>query len=194
MIADGVSIDVFSLLKVKFHLVMILGFSGATLVPAPSGHSFHVHYGDMKTISTHAMPCITGLMTLLDAYRPFDISPSAMTGAEDDVPMTLLVGSVFVDVFLSLFNEGENLTSLPFVYSKALLQTLIIVIYKHDMDSSPLRHLREQLRRAVRRASDLLLLVISHELRLLALSVNHAYLKRWPSHTYGVLVCVQRDF
>lgn len=188
MIADGINIDLFSFLKIKLHLVIALGFSGATLIPAPSGHSFYVHYGDIKKINHYALPCINGLMALLDAYRPFDLSPSAMTGVEDDSVASLPVGAAVVDVFLSLFGQVDDLADLPFIYAKAMLQTLTIVICKHDIENAPLRHLREQLRKAVRKASDLLILEIGYELRQLALSACQAYLKRWPLHAAGVLM------
>lgn len=56
----------------------------------------------------------------------------------------------------------------------------IIIIYKHDFDARPLQHLRKLLRHAVRRAMEITLQEISYEIRQMALSVVHAYIKRWP--------------
>ncbi len=188
MIADGVQIDLFSFLKIKYHLLVVLGAFGASLAPAPNGHSFHVQLGEVKLISGAALPCIPGIMLLLDSYRQFSIPPSAMTGVEDDTHSTLVVGSVVVDVFLGLFACLENLQEIPFIYAKAMLQSLVIVIYKHDLESAPLKHLREQLRRVVRRTSEWLCMEISYELRLLILTVIKAYLKRWPAYATGILL------
>lgn len=188
MIADGVQIDLFSFLKIKYHLLVVLGSFGATLAPAPNGHSFHVQLGEVKQISVPSLPCIPGIMLLLDSYRKFSIPPSAMTGVEDDAHSILLVGSIVLDVFLSLFTRLENLQEIPFVYAKALLQSLVIVIYKHDLESAPLKHLREQLRRVIRRISEMLCTEISYELRLLILTVVKAYLKRWPAYATGILL------
>lgn len=190
MIADGITIDLFSFLKIKYHLVTILGFEGAGLVPAPSGHTFHVQFGEVRAINEHALPCIHSLMVLVDAYRPLEISPSAITGVEDETSVELLVGSLIVDVVLGLFNKVGDLSTLPALYLKTLLRTLIIIIYKHDLESTPLRHMREPLRRAVRRASDLLLIDLSYELRQLVLSLVQSYMKKWPAQSYSVLMCV----
>lgn len=188
MIAEGIPIDVFSLLKIKLHLANLLGYPDAQLVPAPSGHSFHIECGQLGEIAELTLPCIDGLMALLDAFHHLDIPPSAMTGSEDDEPSKLLVGSIFVDVILSLFNQIDDFATLPFLTAKALLQSLTIIVYKHDLESRPLHHLRDNLRKAIRKATDLLLLDISYELRQLALSVCQAYLKRWPFYASNILM------
>ncbi|THH07445.1 hypothetical protein EW145_g3377 [Phellinidium pouzarii] len=185
MIADGISIDLFSFLKIKLQLVVLLGFSAAILVPAPSGHSFHVHFGDLKAVSPYALPCLQGLMALLDSHRPFQLSPSAMatTNADDDTTYSVLVGSVVLDVFLDLFNHfAENLGNFTYLPTKTLLLSLVIVIYKHDIDSVPLQHLRDRLRKAVKGASDILLEDIGYELRQLALTALQAFRNRWSSY------------
>ncbi|KAH8117558.1 hypothetical protein DFH11DRAFT_1504486 [Phellopilus nigrolimitatus] len=182
MIADGIPIDIFSFLKIKLQLVAMLGFTGTALVPAPSGHSFHVQFGELKTVNPYALPCVQGLMALLDASRPFEFSSSALiaSGADDDTKHTLLAGSVVVDVFLGLFNHlVDNLQDFPYLQTKTLLQTLVIVIYKHDIESTVLRHLREQLRRAMKSTSDLLLRDVGYELRQLALTAIQAFRKKW---------------
>lgn len=193
MIADGIAIDLFSFLKIKYHMVALLGFEGAGLVPAPSGHTFHVQFGEISGVNEYSLPCIQGLMVLMDAYRPFEISPSAITGAEDDTPSKLLVGSLVVDVVISLFNKVQDLTTLPALHLKTLFRTIIIIIYKHDFESAPLRHLREPLRRAVRRTSDLLISDLSYELRQLVLSVVQSYMKKWPLQAHTVLMYVHRS-
>jgi hypothetical protein len=62
-----------------------------------------------------------------------------------------------------------------------MLESLMIVIYKHDLDAKPLKHLHGAMIRAVRRAMDLVSQDISYEVRQLALSVVQAYVKRWPT-------------
>lgn len=185
MIAEGVPIDVFSYLKIKMQLVALIGFSGATLVPAPSGHSFHVHFGELKSLNPSSLPCIPGLMVLLDAYRLFDLAPSAMTanGADDDNPYPVIVGSVIADVFLGLFQYLlDNFNDFPYPHIKVMLQSLIIVIYKHDVESIPLRHLREVVRRIMKRVPDLLLADIGSESKQLILTAIQAYRKRWLNY------------
>lgn len=190
MIADGVQIDLFSLLKVKFHLAVALGFTSASLVPAPSGHSFHVQLGDTQTCTNHALACMDGLLLLLDANRAFALPISAMTGAEDDSTVEVLVGSVMIDIFFGILNDEGNMAKLPVLAHKVLLQAFAIIVLKHDMDRPPLSHLQNQLRKAIRKVADMLPMDISYELRHLCLSVLQAFLKRWPAMAVPSLVCV----
>jgi hypothetical protein len=188
MIADGVPIDIFSLLRVKFHLAVALGFTGASLVPAQSGHSFHVQLGEMQKYNDYALACIDGLLLLLDANRVFALPISAMTGTEDDSTVDLLIGSAMIDLFLGVFNDEGSMLKLPVLTQKVLLQSMAVVVLKHEMDRPPLIHLQNQLRRAIRKITDLLPMDISYELRHLCLSVLQATLKRWPATVIPSLV------
>lgn len=181
MIADGVAIDNFTLLKLKIHLVQVAGFNGISAIPSQGGHSFYVQFGEAKEIPELALPCISSLLPVLDAYHHIDLSPSAMAGANghDDRPLSVLVGSIFVDVLLALFCTVRDLSSLPLLTLKSMLETLCVVIYKHDFESRALRHLQQTLRRAVLRALDVLSQDTSYEIRQLALSVTQAFIKRW---------------
>ncbi|KAL5490495.1 hypothetical protein ACEPAI_5328 [Sanghuangporus weigelae] len=185
MIADGVPIDTFSYLKIKMQLVAVCGFPGSTLVPAPSGHSFHVQFGELKSLNPGALPCLQGLMSLLDAYRLFNLAPSAMTssGTEDDATYPVIVGSVVLDVFLGLFQYLlDNIIDFPYPQIKIMLQSLIITIYKHDVEVAPLRYLREVVRKTVKRVSVLLLKDIGNESKQLVFTAIQAYRKRWLNY------------
>ena len=183
MIEDGVNIDIFSLLKVKFHLAQVVGFNDVSVVPASSGYAFHVRLGNLIDIPEQSIPCVNRLPTVLDAHQPFDLAPAAVGGpyVEDDTPFPLLVGAIFVDLSLDLFSHTTDLLSLPIITLKSMLESLMIVIYKHDLDVKPLKHLHGSLMKAVRRAMDLISKDISYEIRQLALSVVQAYVKRWPT-------------
>lgn len=183
MIEDGVNIDIFSLLKIKFHLAQVVGFSTVSIVPASSGHAFHVSLGDLDAIPEQSLPCVNQLPKVLDASHPFDIASSAMGGpyADDDTLFPLLVGAIFVEVSLVIFFQASELLSLPILTVKSMLESLMIVIYKHDIDTKPLKHLHGALMKAVRRAMELVSQDISYEIRQLALSVVQAYVKRWPA-------------
>ena len=47
MVADGIEIDLFSLLRLKDQLLRVLGFEEVSLVPSPTGHTFHVRSGEI---------------------------------------------------------------------------------------------------------------------------------------------------
>lgn len=179
MIADGVPIDIYSLLRVKEHLVQIVGFDDVSAVPAANGQTLHIRFGEFNQLPELAFPCIADLLVILDASHPFDLSPSAMGSPyEDDTPSTLLVGSIFVDVSLSLLNMMDDPTSLPTLVLKNMLEALIVIIYKHDFESRPLKTLIPLLRKAVRQAMLIFLQDTSYEIRQVALSVTQAYVKR----------------
>lgn len=185
MIADGIAIDTTSLLKIKEHLVRLVGFPEVVLTVSGSGSAFFVSYGELDTIERLAFPCLDDLLLVLDAWHTFELAPSAMGGpySEEDTRTRLLVGSAFTDVILNVFIRAENLLSLPPLTLKNLLKALLAVIYKHDLDSKPLKHLQGHLRRALRRTLDLILedKHLSYELRQLALSACQAFIKRWSA-------------
>lgn len=192
MVADGIPIDLFSLLKVKFNLVNLLGFVDAALLPSPTGHSFYVRYGRLLKFSEHAFPCIDGVIQLLDAFQYMELPTSAMSAVDDHTTTNMLVGAVIVDTILHLFSQLDHasLTKLPAVVIKNLLKALTVITYKHKFEDPPLRHLREALHRAIKRATDMLVMDISYEIRQVALSACYSYLKRWPHYAVNVLMCV----
>jgi hypothetical protein len=189
MIADGIDIDIFSLLKIKLFLVKAIGFTDTSMVPSPSGNAFHVRFAAVDNIPDLAIPIVNALSGVLDAQHPYDLPSSAMGGiyADDDNPWRLLVGTIFVDVLLATFCSVENLLSLPDSTVKGMLESLMIIIYKHDLDSRPLKQYQNYLRRAIRCTLDLLLEATSYELRRLALSVVQACTKRWTTLMGNIL-------
>ncbi|KAH9951250.1 hypothetical protein B0H21DRAFT_272251 [Amylocystis lapponica] len=190
MVSDGIHVDTPSLLKIKDQVVRVLGFQDVSLVPAPNGYSFYVRFGSLDEIPESSDACICDLMYVLDSSQTHDVAPSNIGGpsVHDETTCSLLVGSIFVDVLLELFINAEDIASLPFITVKNMLKSLIIVIYKHDFETKPLRHLQGNLRRAVRRTLDLLLMNLSYELRQLALSACQAFIRRWPT-IIGNFIC-----
>lgn len=195
MIADGASIDIFSILKIKFHLAQVLGFDNVSIVPASHGQAFHVRLDEFVELPEQSLPCITQLSMVFDAFHPFNLAPSAVGGlyVEDETLFPLLVGAIFVDVLLHTFIHVQDLAALPVLTVKSMLESLMIIIYKHDLDIKPLKHLYIVLVKAVRRALELVSLDISYEIRQLALSVVQAYVKRWPNLRGSFIVCVQME-
>ncbi|KAI0780831.1 hypothetical protein BD413DRAFT_500442 [Trametes elegans] len=190
MLADGIPIDVTSVLKLKDHLARALGFSEVAMVTAGNSNTFFVRFSGLDTVPEVAYPCLNELMAALDSACPFDLPPSAMGArfADEETPSSLLVGSVFVDLFLETFIHCDGLAFMPAVTLKNLLKSLIIVIYKHDFDSRTLKPFQQQLRKAAKRAQELLLMELSYDVRQLLLTACHAFIKRWP-HLTGNFVC-----
>jgi hypothetical protein len=184
MVADGILIDMVSLLKIKDQLVRVLGYEDVFMVPSASGHTFFIQFGRVQTIPSSSFSCFSDLVLLLDSPQPFELSCAAIGGpdVDDETSSSLLVGSAFVDVLLNLFEDSQLLLSLPPLILKSLLRALIIVMQKHDFDSRPLRHLQGVLRKALRTCLSLLFdeEYLSLELRQLALSTCQVFVSRWP--------------
>jgi len=192
MIADGIAIDLFSLLKIKLYFVQLIGFHDAAIAPTPNGHAFHVRFTTVDKIPDIALPCVNELLNVLDSHHPFHLAPSAVGGPylEDEDLWQLLIGSIFVDVSLIMFYTVEDISSLPVLTIKSMLESLIVIIHKHDLESRPLKHLQTHLRKALRRTLDLLLQNIGYELRQLAFSAIQAFTSKWPSPVGTLLLYV----
>lgn len=175
MVSDGVEIDYNDLLRLKHHLVRVLGFSKVELKPTANGLTFDIIFEDTKRVPVLAFPCIHELTRLLDA--PYTIDPFPYTGArEEGTP--LLVGGPFVEVTLRLFRNVDDITSLPVLTLKSMLEGLGIMIYKQDVEKKThLRVFSNAQMQAALRALDLLAMDINYECRQLALSVAQAFIK-----------------
>ena len=178
--ADGVAIDSPTLLRIKFHLAQTIGFTTVSAVSPLNGHSFNVEFKDFDEIPSIALPCIGQFFRVFDAHYVVELLPSSMIGhtAQDERSAPILVGSVFVDLFLAMFSAIRDFTSLPLLTFKGLLETLCVIIYKHDFENKVQRHLQQPLRRAVSRVLDVLSEAISYDIRQLALSLVQAFIKR----------------
>ncbi|KAJ7109404.1 hypothetical protein C8R44DRAFT_286771 [Mycena epipterygia] len=182
MIADGISINAFDLQKIKVALSKALGFADITLTPSTNGQIFDVQFGDAQHIPEASLPCVNELLSVLDAPHVINLEPSGV----ESVSSTFLVGSTLVDVSLNLFCTGD-LLSLPISSLKSMVESLGVIIYKHDFEHRRMKHLQPTLRRAVMRALELMLDDISYEIRQLTLSVTQAFIKRWPAYTGSIV-------
>lgn len=179
LIADGIAIDTFTLLKLKLHLVEIMDFSDIAAIPSHHGQPFYVQFGEVEEIPEIALPCVGELLQVLDSSHTVESTPSG--GSHDGKGNPTLVGSAFVDVSLAIFSSVKETMALPTLTVKSMLEALCIIIYKHDFENIALRHLQPNLRKAVVGSLHLMLQDVSYELRQLALSVAQAFVKRWNS-------------
>jgi len=192
LMADGIPMDLHCLLKIKLELVRIIGFTNVVVFPRNGGQVFHITFSDLPTIPEAALSCIHDLPRVFDSAFPYILPASTMGGpyAEDDTPVPVLVGSALVDVSLMSFCALPRLDSLPIATIKSMLESLVIVVFKHDLDSRPLKHLQPVFRRAVHRAMELMLSDLNYEIRQLALLVVQAFVKKWPNSLNSVILCV----
>ncbi|EIN07352.1 hypothetical protein PUNSTDRAFT_144852 [Punctularia strigosozonata HHB-11173 SS5] len=180
MVANLVPVDINVLKRIKNCLAAVLGFRK----PPPV-------YGELQVIPASSYPCIGELVKVLDAFYPFDVTPSDMgrSGVDEESPSKLLAGSIFIDLVLAIFLELRDLDSLPLTVIKQLLECLLIIIYKHDFDSKSLINLRSVLNRAAKRVLGLVVSDTSYQIRQLALTVCTEFIKRFPLPRYYGLIC-----
>ncbi|EJD52997.1 hypothetical protein AURDEDRAFT_180591 [Auricularia subglabra TFB-10046 SS5] len=182
MIANGITIPVRPLLKLKQHLVRTMGFALVDLAPTSFGGDYHVVFRDLQELQESAYPCMNPLLKVLDAAEYIKYPLSAMgVESETDPVMDGLIGEFFVDVSLRILSNATNLAKLPYVVQRALIEALIVIIHKHDVEhNQALKVLQQELRSAVRAATDLLVLDASYDIRHLALTTGLVFLKRHP--------------
>lgn len=176
MIADGVEIDTFSLLKLKVQLVRVIGFTDISVLPLEDAHSIRLQFGDVSEIPELAFPCIEGLVSVLDATHLLTL-PSSTFGIMGE-QSRFLVGSIFLDISLSIVATAKDLTVFPVLTLKSLLESVYIIIHKHDFESKHLKPLQAILRRAVLRIVEMLSKDISYDVCHVALSVCQAFIKQ----------------
>lgn len=188
MISDGINIDTISLLKIKEHLVRLLSFQDVKVLPSAGGAGYNIRFSNLADIPSYAEPCLSDLMLVLDCPQMANIASYAISeqSSEDDTPVSLLVGAIFVDVLLEVLMHSDSLLSMTFITVKNLLKSFTIVLYKHDLDNKLFRHIHASMRSAARRVLDIALSEVSYELRQLSLSIAQVFIKRWP-HIVGNL-------
>ena len=183
MLADGIEVDPFSILKIKTHLVQLLGFSKVTVLPSTQGHLFYLQFEGMDRIPDEAIPCIEELATLFDSPHKTEVPCSILGCTIHHLhnKTAVLFGAPFVDIALSIFSDLSDLTSLPVLALKSLMESLYIIIHKIDLDSATFQHLRPAFRKAILCAVELFSKELSYEIRQLSMSIAQATIKRWHS-------------
>ncbi|KAF8590616.1 hypothetical protein K439DRAFT_1382139 [Ramaria rubella] len=180
LIADKVEVDVVSLLKIKFILAKVFGFTNTSLQHVASGQTFHVHFEDLPLIQEDSFSCINPLMHVLDAPHQVILSPSSLGVTSNDAPVTGLVGDVFVDLIAKLWENATIVQTLPYSALRGLLESMLLIIAKHELNSPSLNHLDELMCKAIKTVSELVTWECSYDIRHLCLAVMLAFLQGYP--------------
>ncbi|KAF4615386.1 hypothetical protein D9613_003079 [Agrocybe pediades] len=183
MIADGIEIDHISIMRLKIQFVQICGFNDVSAHPTQNGQSFHLRFTDITQLSESAYSCIEELAHVVDApyYARLPYEALGIPDVLEDKLVNVLVGTTFLDVALYMLSTLRDLSSLPVLTLKCILETLYITLHKYDFEDRLLYHLQPLFRRATLRAVNLLSKDISYEIRQLALSIAQASINKWHS-------------
>lgn len=176
-ISAGLPVDTNSYMTVKFHLLRVLGFKNVAIVPSVTAQSFYISYTRLQSVPDYAWPCADELLTLFDSASYLPVSPAMTSASQDEEQQPMLVGTIFVDVLLTMIIDAPDFLLLPYMSAKMLLESLIVVIHKHDFDSKALSYLFGSLRAAAKRALSVALSEAPYDLRQLGVSVASTFIK-----------------
>jgi len=193
MIADGIEIDWFSLMKLKVYFVHFVGFSNISVIPTQSRQSFYLRYGDVGEISDASVPCLEQLIHVVDSphYVKLPLSALGIVDDHDDKTFSVLVGSIFIDAILCIVCTLRDMSSLPVLTLKGIFESVYIITQKYDFEDSLFTHLQHLLRRAILRIVETLPQDdISYEIRLLCLTIAQASIKRCHTVLGSTIWCV----
>ncbi|KAF5365590.1 hypothetical protein D9758_003325 [Tetrapyrgos nigripes] len=175
MISGNLRPDSYNVLaRIKVHLARVMGFEGVRTVLDENGYTLRVIFGEVKILMS-SLPCIHQFPVLFDASHQFSVDD----GYVQDSSSPFLVGSPFIDILLGLFDSPDDIAALPVLTLKSMLESLGIVILKHNFEDIRIRLQQPALKRAVSRVMELMLRDINYECRQVALSTLQAYIKKW---------------
>jgi len=193
MISDGTKIDSFSLMKLKIQFVQFMGFSNISVVPTHNRQSFYLRYSDIGDVFDSGVPCVEEMAHVVDSSYYVELPQSALgiANSHDDKMVSVLVGAIFLDATLCILCTLRDLTALPVMALKSLLESLYIILQKYDFEDGLFSHMQTLLRKAILRVVAMMSKDdISYELRSLALTIAQASIKRFHTFLGPAVPCV----
>jgi hypothetical protein len=183
MIADGVAIDPWDLVKLKFHVAMALGFRNAKLRESLPPGSLEVDFGDRD--SSASLTCLASLKRVLDVSK--QVTWPRMSNDAESVQE--LVGASFVEILVHVIS-GVDLAKIPNLQLRDLLDCLLIVVYKHELEKKTVHSAfaAPGIIDAVRRVCTILPSeAVSLDNRLLVISISSTMLEHYPRLIVSIL-------
>lgn len=169
-----------TLVALKVHFLRLLD-----VLVDPRGQSFYLQLREVEELPTLVLPCVQSLIYLFDSVHTVDLPP-AYGGMSEGKNPQVLVGAAFVDVLLAITAAVKD-PALPILTAKGILESLCIVIYKHDFESANLKAMQPYLKRAITHTLDLVVQDTTYETRQIALSVVQGFVKRCSSFMGSII-------
>ncbi|GJJ12125.1 hypothetical protein Clacol_006366 [Clathrus columnatus] len=179
MITNKIGISLESLVHVKFITVRFLGFSSARRIPTPNGQLFYVQLGEIDKLDDYACGIIQPLLRLLDASYKLRLPASLLGHWNQDLGDALL-GTLFVDSIAKIWEFPQIVQGLPYVSVRGLLESLLVIVVKHDIGSNVLKHLDEAICTSIKAVADLIFLNSNYDIRQLCFAVLSMFLQTYP--------------
>jgi len=195
MLSDGAIVDDITLVKIKAQLVKSLGFRDVLITPAGvNGHSSQLSYGEIKSIPESAYPCFGNLISLLDSWHKVELpSPVInMNSYDDGKEVEVLIGSPFADIPINILATYEHVLLLPVLVVKHLLESIHVIVYKHDFEGHSHNLFSSHFfRRAIMRSLDLLVTDVPFEVRQIAFLTIQSFFRRATTLTSPLILYAQ---
>lgn len=194
MVAEGIEVNSPStLIKIKYHALKFIGFSDVSLNGAGTGvgrGALEIRFGRAGPEPGPSFAVIlTTLKRVLDCSRQLVEHKLTQDKAAVAVGSKVnpLVGAAFVDVIPSIVLAGTPLDRLDYGQLKDLLESLVIILYKHDIEGDV--RLVDGVVTSVRAVTDLLLRdTTTHDHKLLILTIASTLLSRYEHLTKPIAV------
>ncbi|KAG8753658.1 hypothetical protein FRC14_005835, partial [Serendipita sp. 396] len=134
MVADGSVANLHSLLQVKLSLVRLIGFQKCHEIKGRNINRIEFESLGLISQNTVVQSCFQGLMRALDTSVSCDLPPACMVDKADEGMVKGLLGSVLADVLIKVVHQVDFSVT-PYLVSRSLLTSLVILLTKHDFSS-----------------------------------------------------------
>ncbi|KAI9303278.1 hypothetical protein BJ944DRAFT_165714 [Cunninghamella echinulata] len=194
MLGNHLSIDLTQISRLKLLLVVHMGFQNCERYNT-SG-DWEVSFGIMQyntedTLQTAMMTaCSRGLKKIMDSFAPLPaetvaaMAPEILEQNKLKLTENSSPGVHFIDVVLKLFTSGIELTKINQIILKTWLDTVLIVIHKHNILDNDYEH---TIASCMKHIIDLITKNIGEENKLLILEILKSLLRRSDHLTAMVL-------
>lgn len=187
MIADGILADLQSLLKLKLRLVRLIGFQRCREILTRT--TIRIEFDGLVQLSTHPAVESTfhGLMRALDTSSPCDLPAACLINTGDDVIAHAMLGSILADIAIRTVQQVDFL-AVPYLVARPLINSLVILLAKHDFTSPLLEPLSPNLYQSVYTLMQLLTRPeLSFDLKQMIFAVGQAAIKQPGRGSSGLL-------
>ncbi|KAI8096918.1 uncharacterized protein BX664DRAFT_257113 [Halteromyces radiatus] len=196
MLSHHQSIDLVQMSRLKLLLVVNMGFDNCQRFNAANSGEWVVTFGVMHFDPDDAQQsammtnCTRGLKKVMDSFAPLPaetvatMAPEVLERNKLKLAENSSPGVHFIDVALKLFTSGTKLTSLNHIILKSWLETILIVVYKHNILD---RNYEHSIINCMKQIIDLITKDISEENKLLILEILKCLLRKSDHLTAMVL-------
>ncbi|KAI7849649.1 hypothetical protein BDC45DRAFT_546878 [Circinella umbellata] len=194
MLGSHLPVDTVQISRLKYILVDCMGFNDCRryVVSGEWVVTFgNISYDSSNSLqNTFLIAASRGLKKIMDSFAPLpaetvaSMAPDVLERNRVELAENSSPGVHFIDVVLKLFNSGVDVAGLNHMMLKIWLETILIVMYKHNILEREFEH---SIVNCMKQIIELLTKDISEENKLLILEILKCLLRRSDHLTAMVL-------